>query len=92
MGVDRAMPPTLRLVGAADGHDLVPCPRCNGRGRVPAPKTFSVRTNVHYVGGEGYGAVITPGSGAPIPCPLCRGRRVIPVADPTPDPAAPTHG
>jgi DnaJ-class molecular chaperone len=57
--------------------ELVTCPRCEGRGWLRCPKTFSIRTNVHYSGGEGYGSVMEPSAGKKIPCDLCKGKKVV---------------
>lgn len=51
----------------------VPCPTCQGKGRVPCPAQMT--KNGLQAAGTGY----------PIPCPECRGAKVTPgSAEPTP--------
>lgn len=63
---------TLRL---AQPLQLRTCPECKGAGRVPCPKTFSVRTSNWNMGY--YVPTRQPGEGHPIPCPLCKGKKVV---------------
>lgn len=42
------------------------CRTCGGKGTIPAPTTYTVRTQ------NAIGPFPTPSSGAPIPCPECR--------------------
>ena len=72
---------TLRL---AQDPTAAACPTCKGLGTVPCANNYTVRTNVHYSGGEGYGAIRTPDHGRPIPCPECKGKKVIMVAETKP--------
>ena len=63
----------LRLVGELD---LVTCPTCRGRGRIPCPATITVRTQGW--GDAGYAPFTTPSTGKPIPCPECLGKQLVP--------------
>lgn len=58
--------------------EFVPCtcPECNGRGRVPCPRTFSTRT------ANAVGPFPQPSDGKPIPCPTCRGAKIVPEIPP----------
>lgn len=59
---------TLKLTGSLE---LATCSTCQGKGRVPCPKTLSVRSfNLR-------GAFPQPSDGKPIPCPTCKGRKVV---------------
>lgn len=62
----------LKLVGEMR---ISECAACRGRGWVPCPPTYSVRTSVHYSGGEGYGPVNQVSTGKKIPCPDCKGKK-----------------
>lgn len=51
------------------------CPECKGRGHVPCPKTFSVRSTNWRNGLPNR----QPGEGKPVPCPRCLGKKVVSV-------------
>jgi len=62
----------LRLAGETS---MVPCPTCNGRGRVPSPETVCVRTGV---GGDNMrGGVVRMRGWWPVPCPECKGKKIV---------------
>lgn len=63
---------TLRLSGE---FEWVPCPRCEGRGRVPA------EVNLSSLPANDKGGFWTPEVGHPIPCPECNGKKVVPGGD-----------
>ena len=58
----------LRLVGELE---MITCPTCRGRGRIPCPRTLGVRTL------NGGLPVDVPSWGKPIPCPECLGKRLV---------------
>lgn len=65
----------MKLVGDIE---IKLCPECGGKGKIPQPDCYTVRTSVHYSGG-GHGAIRTPDHGKPIPCPTCKGRKTVTV-------------
>lgn len=56
----------LRLVGSVE---LVTCPRCDGRGKVPCPETITANGDRARSGGF------------PMPCDLCNGRKWVESAE-----------
>ncbi len=73
----------MRLVGGE--FELVACPRCGGRGKIPCPPTIAVRSGIG--GFNAKGGITQPGTGHPIPCPECKGKKTLP----TPTPKEPGH-
>ena len=67
----------MRLVGGE--MEMVECPTCKGRGKIPCPPSVNTRTGVGgkmLIAGE-WQSVLTPGTGHPIPCPDCKGRKMV---------------
>ncbi len=59
--------PTLRLAGE---YTIKACPECNGRGRIPCPKTYGNPSGPNAGNWQ-------VSSDKPIPCPNCRGKKVV---------------
>lgn len=65
------MTPQLSL-SRADGTQVRCCAECGGKGWVPCPATFAVRST------NDRGGMKQPSTGHPIPCPSCNGSKFDP--------------